>query len=100
MSDPAAPAPLPRYQYEDLRPPAVPQAILDGIITIILAPNTNVFQAVIQGIKLTLAFVYLIARERLIAAQMDFSKQRYELARAAKNQSDLDRDDLDGQTKQ
>jgi len=99
MSDTEAPKPLSRYQYEDLRPPAVPQSVLDGIIVLILEPKTNIVSAVISGIKLTLALVYLIARERLLAAQVEFSKQRYELDRAAKNQCDLNKDDLDGQTR-
>lgn len=55
---------------------------------------TSTFQSIVSSIKLIVAVAYVIALEKIIAAENEIKKQEYQQQQINNNQSDIDNDDL------
>lgn len=97
MTDSATPPPGtdPRYKYADLRPTAITSAQLDQMMAFVMDSGGGVVGAVIGGVKIAVVMAYMIARDRLQAAEADYKKQLYEREKASDNQGQVDDDDMD-----
>lgn len=95
-----APGPDPRFRYRDIRPPTIPVEVLDRLAASVFDPSQaslGVVGVLVAGVKLLIAVAYLVARDRLIAANSEVEKQEYERSQAAGNQGDVDHDNLGGE---
>lgn len=92
----------PRFKYKDLRPPSVPLERLDQWMESLMDPaqaKLGWLGIIFVALKIILVVLYLIARQKLIDAQMEYEKQKYERDQAQGARDDLAKDPLSGERK-
>lgn len=96
------PTPDPRFKYRDIRPPSVPLEKLDAWMESLMDPaqaKLGYLGMAFVAIKIILVVVYLIARQKLIDAQLEYDKQKYDQEQAQDGRDQLSKDPLSGEKK-